>query len=516
MSEEYEIHLVDERIELSENTCPNREERANGINLYYGKASDLVKDARAGKLKQCDRKFQQTSGCTLNFYLTVRVNTIRDAAIVYHAPVGCSCPSLGYREMFQHIPSALGAPENYDLHWITTNMNEKDMVYGSTDKLKAAIKEAEKRYNPRAIFVLTSCASGIIGEDIEGAVKEIQPNTRATIVPVHCEGIRSRLVQTGYDAFWHAVLKYLVKKPEKKQADLVNVASMLSYTWQDRLEVKRLLGRMGLRVNFVPEFASVEQFEQLSEAAVTAPLCPTYTDYLSRGLEQEYGVPYFLYPSPMGFTNTDGWLREIAKYTGKEKEAEIVIAEEHRKWDPKLKVIQAEFLKIKPNGEKVEILGALGQGRLLAQVPYFDELGVKSSAAMCQDYDNLILEELEKVLETVGDFNILVNTFQAAEQAHINRRLDPDMTLTCPFQGSSYKRLKGVTRVHALRGDPNLWAQQSAYAGAVAYGNFLLQGFKSTSLQRTMKEKTQDGYKSWYYEQENPLYFIDNDEAVST
>ena len=92
---------------------------------------------------------------------------------------------------------------------------------------------------------------------------------------------------------------------------------------------------------------------QLSEAAVTAPLCPTYTDYLSRGLEQKFGVPYFLYPSPMGFANTDGWLREIAKYTGKEKEAEAVIAEEHKKWDPKLKAIQEEFLKIKPNGEKV-------------------------------------------------------------------------------------------------------------------------------------------------------------------
>jgi nitrogenase molybdenum-iron protein alpha chain len=511
MSEEKPQHIYDDRINLEQATCPNREERAHGINSYYGQASDLLKDARAGKLKQCDRKFQQSSGCTLNFYLTVRINTIRDATIIYHAPVGCSCASLGYRELFQHIPASLGAPLNYDLHWMTTSMNEKDMVYGATDKLKATIYEAVKRYDPKAIFILTSCASGIIGEDIEGTVRDVQPNIKATLVPVHCEGIRSKLVQTGYDAFWHAVLKYLVKPPKKKQADLVNVASMLSYTWQDRLEIKRLLGRMGLRVNYIPEFASVEQFEQLSEAAVTAPICPTYTDYISRGLQQEYGVPYFLYPSPMGFSNTDGWLREIAKYTGKEKEAEIVIAEEHAKWDPKLKQLREEFKKLKPKGEPLEILGALGQGRLLAQVPYFDELGIKSSAAICQDYDNLILEELEKVLEQVGDFKILVNTFQAAEQAHINRKVDPDMTLTCPFQGSAYKRLKGVTRTHALRGDANIWAQQSAYAGAIAYAAFLLQGFKSKSLQSTMMAKTEDGYKDWYYEQDNPLIFLDSE-----
>jgi nitrogenase molybdenum-iron protein alpha chain len=149
----------------------------------------------------------------------VRLNTIRDAAVIYHAPVGCSASSLGYRELYRHVPVSLGRPENYDLHWITTNIQENDVVYGAGNKLRYAIREAERRYSPKAIFILTSCTSGVIGEDIEGAVNELQPYISAKIVPVHCEGVRSRLVQTGYDAFWHGVLKYLVKKPEKKQTD---------------------------------------------------------------------------------------------------------------------------------------------------------------------------------------------------------------------------------------------------------------------------------------------------------
>jgi nitrogenase molybdenum-iron protein alpha chain len=297
--------FIDSEINLKENTCPNREQRAHGINVYYGKATELVRDAKAGKLYNRERKFQQASGCVLNFYLSVRVNTIRDAAVIFHAPIGCSAPALGYRELFRGIPVELGRPENYDLHWMTTNIKEKDVVYGASDKLKFAIEEAQSRYSPKAIFVMASCTSGIIGEDIEGAINEVQPQIEARIVPIHCEGVRSRLVQTGYDAFWHGVLKYLVRKPEKRQKDLVNVASMLSYTWQDRREITRLLAKLDLRPNFVPEFATVDQFEQLSEAAVTAPLCPTYTDYLSRGLEQEFGVPYFLYPSPMGIASTD-------------------------------------------------------------------------------------------------------------------------------------------------------------------------------------------------------------------
>jgi nitrogenase molybdenum-iron protein alpha chain len=504
--------LIESEINLKENTCPNREQRARGINVYYGKATELVRDAKAGQLYNRERKFQQASGCVLNFYLSVRVNTIRDSAVIFHAPIGCSAPSLGYRELFRGIPIELGRPANYDLHWMTTNIKEKDVVYGASEKLKFAIEEAQSRYSPKAIFILASCTSGIIGEDIEGAINEVQPKIKAKIVPIHCEGVRSRLVQTGYDAFWHGVLKYLVRKPEKKQKDLVNVASMLSYTWQDRREITRLLAKLDLRPNFVPEFATVEQFEQLSEAAVTAPLCPTYTDYLSRGLEQEYGVPYFLYPSPMGITNTDEWLRKIAEFTGKEKAVEILIEEEHKKWQPKLNAVRRELENFKGNGEKIEVLGSLGQGRLLAQLPFFDELGLSSTAAMAQDFDNLILEQVEDLIKKIGDFDILVNTFQAAEQAHITTSQNPDLALTCPFQGGAYKRLKGITRIHALRGDSLPWSAQSGYSGAVAYASFLLQSLKSGSFQKAMLEKTRDSYRDWWYQQPDPLYYLQKED----
>ncbi|HWQ41920.1 MAG TPA: nitrogenase component 1 [Desulfosporosinus sp.] len=495
-------------IDLKENTSPIREQRANGINAYFGKASELVKDSRDGNLVHRERAFQQNSGCILNFYLTVRVATIRDAVMIMHAPVGCSSPALLYREVYRRIPAGLGRPEKFDFHWLTTNFNEKDVVFGAVDKLKFAIQEAENRYHPKAIIVLTSCTSGIIGEDIEGVVNDIQPEINATIVPVHCEGVRSRIVQTGYDAFWHAILKYLVKKPQKKQKDLVNVASMLSYTWQDRMEITRLLGKLGLRANFIPEFASVEQFEMLSEAAVTAPLCPTYTEYLSKGLEQEYGVPYFLNPSPVGIKNTSEWLRKIAYYTGKESLVEKVIAAEENEWAPKMEAIRNEFQNIKPNGEPFTVLGSLGQGRLLTQTPYFHELGLSMPVTICQDFDDLVVDDVEKLVEEVGDFEIVVNTFQAAEVSHTARKHDPDMVLSCPFMGSAYKREKGQTRIHALRGDGRKWSTQAGYTGAVACGSFLLQSTKNKAFQKTMLEKTQDPYHDWWFEQPNTDYYL--------
>ncbi|HEX9062217.1 MAG TPA: nitrogenase component 1 [Clostridia bacterium] len=500
-------------INLKESTCPTREQRGNGINSFFGKASELTKELRSGNLQNKERAFQQSSGCLLNFFLTQRVMTIRDSVMIVHAPVGCSVVGLGYREIFRKVPVSLGRPEDYDFHWLTTNIKEKDAIYGAGDKLQHAIREAQERYNPKAIFVLASCTTGIIGEDIEGIVSEVQPEINARIVPIHCEGIKSRLVQTGYDAFWHGVLKYLVKKPTKKQKDLVNVASMLSYTWQDRLEITRLLGEIGLRPNFIPEFSTIEQFEILSEAAVTAPICSSFTDYLSRGLEQEYGVPYFLYPSPVGISHTDEWLRQIAHYTGKEKEVEKLIAKEHDKWLPKLEVLREEFQKISPE-KTIDVLGSLGQGRLLTQVTFFNELGVKTPAAICLDFDDLVIDETEKLIDEVGDFDVLINTFQAAEVAHHTRRYDPEIALTCPFQGNAYKREKGATRIHSARGDSREWSAQAGYKGAIACGNFLLQSMKNRSFQKTMLDKTPDVYNEWWYNQPDPLYFTKEEALI--
>ena len=85
-----DVHICDEKLNLEERTCPNREQRANGINVYYGPVTQLIKDAKSGNLKMSERKFQQSAGCALNFYLAIRISTIRDAVLIFHAPVGCS------------------------------------------------------------------------------------------------------------------------------------------------------------------------------------------------------------------------------------------------------------------------------------------------------------------------------------------------------------------------------------------------------------------------------------------
>lgn len=498
--------LKEEKLDLNAKTCPTREERIGSITAYYGKLSSLLKESEAGPIEQRDRTFEQTSGCVF-MAASFRALSIRDAATVYHAPAGCSVFSTGYREIFRQIPIQWrGTPINP--RWISTNLGENDIVYGGADKLKSAIREINKRANPRSIFILTSCTSGIMGDDIEGIVSEIQPEIKAKIVPIHCEGFRSQLMQTAYDAIWHAVLKYLVKKPEKKQEDLVNVVGVsIQNTWLDRQEINRLFGKLGLRANFVPEYAITEQFETLSEAAVSAAFCPSLTDYLLKGLKQEYGIPYVRTPIPLGIKNTGNWLRKIAEYTGKEHIVENVIKEEEARILPQLNALREEFKKIKGNGQRPTILEFSGQARTLGGLSLSNEFGLEIIGAEVLEYDRLLYDDLKELYEQIGDFDIHVANLQSYEYSNVLERTKPDLYPTCPFIGSVYKRDTPSVRHHSFRADITPYGPQIGYTGAIAYGNVLLRALKNKSLCKTLSKHTEKPYQDWWYKNENPILY---------
>ena len=129
------------------------------------------------------------------------------------------------------------------------------------------------------------------------------------MIPLHCEGFKSKHWSTGFDATQHGILRQIVRKnPEKKQDDLVNVINL----WGTDVFTP-MLGELGLRVNYVVDMATVEELAQMSEAAATVTFCYTLGSYMSAALEQEFGVPEIKAPLPYGFAGTDAWLREIAR-----------------------------------------------------------------------------------------------------------------------------------------------------------------------------------------------------------
>lgn len=486
-------------VDLSAKTCLTKEQRLGSVNAYHGKLTKLVADVEAGDLPVLRRAFQQTETCSL-MQAAMRILSIRDAVIVVHGPVGCAASMNSYREIFRNIPKDLGRPD-FELHWLTTNLTETDVVHGGETKLKEALLLAEERYSPKAIFVITTCTTGIMGDDVEGAIESLSDELTATVVPIHCESIRSAISQTAFDAIAHATVKYLVKPAREVQKDLVAIPSPYSITWSDRLELNRLLGKLGLRAQYIPDFASVEELEYLSEAAVVAPTCQSYGDYWQVALHEKFGVPYFRHPSPLGVANTSEWLRQVAKFTGKEDLVEAVIAEEIADLTPKLDELKAKF-----EGKDLSLLVSGGQSRCTFLPVLAHELGIRTTAIQALEIDSAMVEELGKSAETIGDIEVHVSNWQPYELTHMDARLESDLHTACPMMGL-FRRKGALVRMHSFRSDFSKAGNQLGFRGVLQYGYILLRAYNNPSLQRQLSGSVALPYKKWWTRQPNMLHY---------
>jgi nitrogenase molybdenum-iron protein alpha chain len=245
-------------------------------------------------------------------------------------------------------------------------------------------------------MVSISFASGIIGDDIESAADEMEAELGIPIVPIYCEGFKSKIWSTGFDAVFHAILRKLVKPPQKKQEDLINI-----FNFEGTDTFSPLLKKMGLRVNYLVALSSLEQLETISEAACSTTICETLSMYIAAVLEEKYGVPEIKAPSPYGLDWTDAWLRAIGKATGREEQAEKVIADERARWAGEI-----EELRKKLSGKRLYVISGDSFAHNLANIG--KSLGLELAGATALHHDLRTdnpdsVNTLNALIETSGD-----------------------------------------------------------------------------------------------------------------
>lgn len=72
---------------------------------------------------------------------------------------------------------------------VTTGFSENDLVFGGSDALLETLRNAQERFHPRTIAVIGTCASMIIGDDMEATIRRSVPNCTVFAVDSHgCMG----------------------------------------------------------------------------------------------------------------------------------------------------------------------------------------------------------------------------------------------------------------------------------------------------------------------------------------
>jgi nitrogenase molybdenum-iron protein alpha chain len=470
-----------------------RERRLNSTISYNGTGKDLNERSKAGSLKCCDRSYSQCSSCA---EVAVGItNKVRDAALIYHSPIGCDAFSITNTLRYRG-PAIARGQESATYNVICSNIQEKDTIFGASEKLREAVHEAHKRFSPKVIFINTSCASGIIGEDIESVADEMEEELGYPVVPIYCEGFKSKVWSSGFDALYHGVLRKLVKPAVKKQEDLINV-----FNFDGVDSFSPLLTRMGLKVNYLLTLASVEQLAHISEAACSTSICETLSLYGAAALEEQFGVPEIKSPPPYGIEGTDQWFRAIGKATNREELAEQVIAEEKAKYRDEL-----ENLRTQLAGKTVYIFVGDSYSHSMARI--VKNLGLELIGVTSMHHDPhtdnpASFNSLNAFVEANGDIpNFSVCNIQPYQIIKILKRLKPDLLINRHLGSCMVGTTLGIPSVYEA--DPNFTV---GYEGVVRMGQRLLQVLQTRKLLDNVIRHYSLPYTDWWLREEDPFYF---------
>jgi nitrogenase molybdenum-iron protein alpha chain len=466
-----------------------RERRLGSITGFVGTPDDLVQISRSGRLQERERSFTQAGTCS-SFCATLQLSLIQDAVVINHAPAGCA-GDFPMFNLYNRYGQGKRSLSRASARLITTNLNEHDTIFGATDKMYDAIHKAYRTYHPRAIFVTASCTSGIIGEDLESVIERAEEELGIPIASVNCEGFRSQVWATGWDAAYNAILQKIVRPAKTKRPEAINI---ITFIGEDHFS--ELLRPLGLIPNLIVPFTTVGQLEKLSEAGATTQMCSTLGTYFAAGLEKEYGVPEIKSPPPYGLASTDRWLRELASVTGKTEIVEQFISAERN-------AVKLELEKLQERFAGVKAFVAAGPSHGHSSMEVLQDLGIELVGS-CMFHHDPKLDHGDPVGDTLraattrsGKMSYSVCNKQAFELVNLLRRIKPDLVII---------RHPSLAVSVAKLGIPACFIDDEhlalGYRGLVRYGNKIFDWLQNPAIERTLLRNSPLPYTNWWLNQQ--------------
>ena len=476
-----------------------RESRPDRYNDIGSTGEEIAERFRTKCLKKADRSFAQGLQCQQINSLTALMS-LEDSVFISHSPqgcVGCTSAAVDYIRVgqahrgFKHLTNS---------RIIVTNLDQKSVVFGGEKKLREAVKGAVERYHPKIIFIFTSCASGIIGDDIDALAAELQEENEALIIPIHCEGFKSKICGSGYDAAFIAINKYILggrKLP--KQDNLINLFAPVTTSYADQKEMERMLSLLGLEVNYIPFFSSLEKLKRLPSAAASTSICKVFGDEFMKTLNEEYGIPFSHTVMPIGMRNTDKWFLGAAEAVGKRKLAESIIEDEHKRILPLVEEIRGRL-----EGKRVFICG--GTGRSFAAAALIDDFGMKLVGLETPTYDADAQDDIEDLNRIHENYVVDIANMQPFEQVNLLRKIKPDVFIGVP----DWAARLGIPTAHVL----DAKRPTMGYDGLLYLGYKLADMFENPGFNKKLAQHVRLPYKESWYEEDAFKYIVGGGDSV--
>jgi len=231
---------------------------------------------------------------------------IADALHLVHGPVGCAAYTWDIRGAISSGPQ---------LHRLSfsTDLREKDVIFGGEKKLYSSLIELIDTYSPKAAFVYATCIVGIIGDDVESVCRKVSKEKGIPVLPVHSEGFKGTK-KDGYKAACEAMFKLVgqgsVTGINKYSLNILGEFNIGGEAWI----IRNYYEKMGVQVvSIMTGDGRVEDVKRSHGAALNVVQCSGSMTYLAKMMKEKYGIP-FIRVSYFGLEDMSKALYDVAGY----------------------------------------------------------------------------------------------------------------------------------------------------------------------------------------------------------
>lgn len=243
--------------------------------------------------------------------------SIDNTVVIEFGPTGTTHFSMGFF-------GSIGVEQENRL--FATHMNEDDVIMGCTDTLEKAILEVDEWTKPKAIFLVASSVSSIIGTDLKGVCKLMQPKVSAKLYALENGGFRGDYT-SGIKTIYDSLLKDLLGEKDQTIDKTYNILGASLHTYRMRSDINEIKKLMKDSFDY-DSIATlcVDTDEDTIKNCVKANLniVLSYEALeFAKYMDENYNIPY-IYGSPYGYKGTLEWLESISKIINKDIDKKVV------------------------------------------------------------------------------------------------------------------------------------------------------------------------------------------------
>lgn len=292
---------------------------------------------------------------------------------------------------------------------VSTSMTEDAAVFGGLNNMTEGLENAWSLYKPKMMAIFTTCMTEVIGDDLNSFLKTARekkaiPDDLLTPYANTPSFVGTHI--TGYDNMLRGILKSLTEGKKGQSNNKVNVIPGMDGYIGNIREIKRIMKLMGIEHTVLADVSDQFDSPNIGKAKIYTggtPLADTqdsinatatvalqkYTtqktmEYINKNWGQKT-----LVANPMGVKNTDAFLEELSKLTGKPIPQELE--------DERGRLVDA-MVDSHPyvHGKRFALVG--DQDTLLGLISFIMEMGGEPIHVVCTADDKAFQQEAQELL----------------------------------------------------------------------------------------------------------------------